>query len=192
MSRRYGRNQKRRHREQIASLSSDALVLTNACSTSVAKHAFALNKCKQLQATIEQLQAAIDHAIGTLGEGHIACPPAEREMPGQWIQSGIPMQLIPRPSLPDLLAISPDLDATDTVRVHILHRLLVNVDTSAWSDSFHAHATLHGRRVGYSMSKQSIEVLSCDQLSRLLTTEIAPDLAKGLAKALKRPPLYEE
>ncbi|TYK70262.1 hypothetical protein FSY45_24670 [Comamonas sp. Z1] len=182
MARRYGRNQKRRHREQIAHLSERVESLVIVCGTSETKQKFAYMK-------LQELQAVIDRAVDLLGEGHISLPPGNISVDAGLLESGAPLYYAPPPSLSfdRIENPSPTLSMQ-----HRLDQLLVGFEHAAWADSFHAYASVNGRRVGYAISRQSVERLNARALALTLEREIAPALAKHLAKALKLPPLHAD
>lgn len=179
MARRYGRNQKRRHREQIASLSERVDSLAMTCSTAETKRQFAYMQ-------IAELQAVIDRAVNLLGEGHILLPPGNIEVDPSHLMHGAPIYLDPLPRC--TLDWMEDPSPTPKLsKVHRLDQLLVEFDYSKWEDSFHANASINGQQVGYLISRQSIERLNARALAITLERQIAPNLANALAKALKQP-----
>ena len=181
MARRYGRNQKRRHREQIAHLSGRVESLAIVCSTSETKQQLAHMKLKELQ-------AVIDRAVDLLGEGHISLPPGNISVDAGLLESGAPLYYAPPPSL----SFDRMEDPSPTLSMHRLDQLLVGFEHAAWAESFHAYASVNGRRVGYAISRQSVERLNARALALTLEREIAPALASRLAKALKLPPLHAD
>lgn len=183
MARRYGRNQKRRHREQIASLSERVDSLAMTYSTAETKRQLAYMK-------LDELQAVIDRAVDLLGEGHILLPAGNVAVDRGYLESGAPMYYVPRRSL----SLMPEVieDTAQKIKMHRLDQLLVGVEHSQWSETFHAYATLNGHRAGYGITRESIERLSASALANTLEREIAPALAKRLAQALKLPPLHAD
>ncbi|MEF9946796.1 MAG: hypothetical protein RR800_00385 [Comamonas sp.] len=176
MSRRYGRNQKRAHREQIKALHQVKECLTGSIQKS--------------QHELGQANAAIEHAIRVLGEYSIALPP--RIIPaGDGWRPGMPLQVADPFELNDF-ALDSINDMSPTVKFHVLHSLLASVHTEDWSDAIHAEISLYGQVVSYGIDKTGIDRLSTRALEDTLSGAIAPKLARAMAKAIKRPPLYVE
>lgn len=176
MARRYGRNQKRAHREQIKALHQVKECLTGSIQTA--------------QEQVYQANQAIEHAISVLGEYSIALPPRIIPARDNW-EPGMPLKVadpfeLNDFSLDSIQAMSP------TIKVHTLHSLLSGVETKDWSDAIHARISLYGHVVSYGINKAAIERLSTRALEETLRREIAPKLARGIAKAIKRPPLHAD
>lgn len=180
MARRYGRNQKRRHREQIASLSERVDSLAMTCSTAETKRKFAYMK-------LDELQAVIDRAVDLLGEGHILLPPRNIEVDPSHLKHGAPIYFDPPQRCTLDWMEDPSPTTLKLSKVHRLDQLLVGLNYSKWEDSFHANASINGQQVGYLISRQSIERLNARALAITLERQIAPNLANALAQVLKQP-----
>lgn len=172
MSRRYGRQQRRKHREQIAALDKRAEWFE--------KQAFEATRNASL--AIDDMKAVVAHATRILGENHVALPPQEKEVSG-----GFPQMMAFREREPYRIRWTSDTIA-NTIRIltAMLDRLEFGVTHDNLRGDVHFYAALHGKRIGYVISDLAIARMSRESLGAMLTQEIAARIGNDLAEALKK------
>lgn len=190
MSKRYGRNQKQRHRNLVA-------MLQAAVDQSGRELVQTRNTLKKTQ---QQLYEANDTLVtlrqilrGILPKGHIALPPDQR---GHLVdmQPGEPV-LVCEEEFSDIdfdleapIGATVSLQAMQTLAISVSHKLAEDpVYRTQQAGNLHCYLRM-GRtaEVCYGISNSAIEWLPKDVLARLLQQQITPLLGEKLAAELKR------
>lgn len=202
MSRRYGRNQKRRHRQLVAMLraavaqSGDELVLTR---NTLKRTRQKLDQADESMARLlAQAKESLDMLRKILPNGHIALPP---DQPGTSVDVSPGEPVLVREEEfwggLDLPGFDPGPSIAMTVSLQAMQTLAIRVDQQLQEDpvfrkqqSGYLHCYLRMGRTAelcYGISTNAIEWLTEEALARLLHRQITPLLAEKLAAALKNP-----
>lgn len=170
MSRRFGRNQKRRMREQAATLQT-------------ALH-YADRAVQNYKTESDQLRKAIDTARYALGD-HIALPPRFAGDHPHPLGGSFDREAVRRLSLDEFRSLA-DSGHQQALRLARMHTLIAQVrKENRHSDLIHLRMKLDNGDVVYCISEDAIARSSSDVLEDLLTNQIAPALARELTRFLK-------
>lgn len=186
MSRRFGRNQRRRAREALASAQAEAVRMTVA-------YEMAKGLAEHQGRTISELKAILREATDIAGRMCIAFPVDESirvewpKPPTRWqakherVQAHVPMTLEQCMALPD-----DDIQAmTAAMPVEHLPVLLTYIEPDALHRQVHARVQYSDNAVGYAIGEKSIALLTRQELERRIYSFIAPDIARHLSHELK-------
>lgn len=165
MSRRYGRNQKRRAAAEIAELK-DRIVELNYGIT------LANALSRQLAVDKAKLQSQLDYVVRTLGPNFIGLPAPEAafKVTEEVRRRGDFRMLVP---------------GSDEIAT--MHLLSVEDSDDDVRNQIHLRVRLAERDVGYAISKQAIWATPADILARRLADELAPAFVTSLRAHGARP-----
>lgn len=175
MSARFGRNKRRRAREELAAEQKQGYHLRAA-----------LEQDRQLLAHRgRQLQAMQDYAIeiaNIVGEASVIAG-GPKELKGEFdrwraIEYAHPMPIRYAETVSDFLDIP--------FRREVLRILNIEKVADQLSMMTHFVVTLSDKKAAYTLSDQAIWNMPADALENLLTTRIAPELARHLVAQLRR------
>ncbi len=176
MSRRYGRNQKRRAREEIARLhdvveqKSEALTM----QTELARH---------IRERKDEIQAEIDTAKDMLVTGCVLLEPASMEIGGPVRDQVIVPLMPPMPSLSQLMSCAMPMEAV--IHTMPLDVLLTQAVVDQYADALHFHVKFAEGRWSYAISRRAIDGMTRQQLAKRLSRELAHKMAddmKGIVR----------
>lgn len=172
MSKRFGRNQKRRMREQEAALH-EALARDGALLAHVSEQK-------------RELEEVLGRARRILGD-HVALPPELRgDHPhplGGDFDIPIPERLTPLSPSAAMPAIEPM--SLRIARMHHLLSWIEDGDHQHDPSAIHLRVRLDSGEVAYVISRKAIHSLSAAELQRTIFPQIAMELAGHLARGLK-------
>lgn len=165
MSRRYGRNQKRAHRQRIANL----------------EEAYAREQhlLAYIRNQLDALRVEVEDAKRELGQDHFAFQP--RTVPDPGSRNGVfrlPVLEDPRPYL------NADLSRMTLTHLvfHVLELEATRDRRAAFSDRLHLHVALADGRVQYSITEGALASISNERFIR----EVSRSLAQQLTVELRR------
>jgi hypothetical protein len=168
MSKRFGRNQKRRMREKVSEL-----------EQALKRDGALLHHALDQRRAIEQ---AMDRARRILGS-NVALPP---EVCGN---HPYPLGGDFTASIHDPVPLLPATtgDATTSFRLERMHQLLSRIEEGGSFDerAIHFRVRLDSGHVGYAISRAAIERLSASELQQTILPMIAHELSRHLAAGLK-------
>lgn len=178
MSRRFGRNQKRRMREAIVAAESQAAALRVACEMNDGL----LRKVTREKA---RLESVLDDARDRLRDMHIALPPSRLEGDG-WFER-MAVVRVPDPRRPTDFILRSDRQIPTEFKVHELERLIVRVKQSEdrRPPVLHCVVELAGKAAGYAISAEAWHQIGEHSLRDVLAPEISKALTRELVGTLK-------
>ena len=169
MSRRYGRNQKRAHRQRIAEL----------------EEAYTREQdlLAYLRNQLDGLRAEVEDAKRELGADFIAFHPQTMHDPGSWDGSFRMPRLTEPPCYPgsDLSRLS-----LSYLVFHVLELNAVREDSAVFSDWLHINVALADGRVRYSLTESALAAISDERLVREVTRSLAQQLTVELRRLYPR------
>lgn len=179
MSRRYGRNQRRRARERIAELEQQGANLNRALAMD-----------RALMAKMRERNRALGEIIDVVREelpNHPLLPVDERARDcsgmAQAVHRGEPARVfVPKP----MPAFSAEVSALvmDTERLYAeVVALLADTDLSAMRNEVHMRVRLGREVVAYAISTAALQTMNPERLQDVLQREIAGALARSLVEA---------
>lgn len=166
MSKRYGRNQKRKARERIASLQ-ETLVMEAALRAS-------------LQRDRARLQSVLDRALRVLPRLTTALPPQDLTTRLRETTSSFQMSA-QRPVPQDVL------NRDSTTQIETLHILLTHIEAAPQPDrlgrAMHCRVQLRDGRWAYAISDEALATMPPEDLERDLMLELAQQFAREFREA---------
>ncbi len=159
---RFGRNQKRRMREQVAQLQQGMAM----------DRALLADQRSRLDGLREEIRAA-----KRIAGAHAVLFSPERV---HWEIEA--RQVVRRPvvgSVPRGFIGDPMKETFETVDLDVM---LADAQITDWERRVHLQVTFRDSRVGYAITRQALEGIPKDELVRMLTREMAPMLAQQIAK----------
>jgi len=169
MSRRYGRNQKRAHRQRIAELEK---------AYTREQHLLAY-----LRNQLDGLRAEVEDAKRELGADFIAFQPQTMHDPGIMDGSFRMAHLTDPPCYPG--ADLSKLSLTSLV-FHVLELNAVREGSAVFSDRLHINVALADGRVRYSITESALAAISDERLVREVTRSLAQQLTVELRRLYPR------
>lgn len=180
MSRRFGRTQKRRMREAVATAESQAASMRVACE---------MNDDLLRKVTREKarLESVLDDARDRLRDMHIALPPSRVRVSGDWGFERMAVVRVPDPMRPTEFILRSDLQVPMDIKVHELQRLIVRVQQSEdrRQPVLHCIVEVAGKAAGYAISAEAFRQIREHSLCDMLAPEISKALTRELVSALK-------
>ncbi len=167
MSRRFGRNQRRRLREELAA----AQTAKDRFETAWHREAGLLRHVSDKRQEAEERLLEIYEMLPALC---MLAPPKRREV--QSLDTPFYAVAPPR-GRPDL---------GDTVPIVALHAVSAAVDEDLLRHSLHATLTCKGEKVAYAVTEEALYGMGEQQLVRLVERQIAPLLTKALIECLRK------
>lgn len=170
MSKRFGRNQKRRMREQVANL-----------REALARDGALLQYVSEQKRELEEAMARARRILGN----HVALPP---ELHGDHPHPlGGDFNVAPL-EIPSLLSVDDSGVWAEPTAVSIerMHQLLAWIEDHGHDTrAIHFRVSLDSGEAAYVISRRAIERLSAAELQRTIAPQIALELAGHLARAVK-------
>lgn len=172
MSRRYGRNQRRRAREALA-----AMTQANAMNAGL------LRQVSDDKAALLDVLAAAREILGN----HPALPPVELGNHPHPLGGDFDLPVPDRIGF-DMMASDPGLLEPLSFRIARMHQLLARVDVDKLRGEIHCHVLLDSGHAAYAISRDALYSLKLhpQRLADMLTREIAPKLGRMLAQVVTR------
>lgn len=173
MSRRFGRNQRRRALEEQARLiadlnkASDALALTTGLAIKRG------HRVSQLEAEIQRAKAMLPSGSALFGPAAIADSGERRDR--IYLGSAPPF---------DLSVSSGEAEPPHRMEVVPLDMLLTDVVRDSVSRHLHARVQFAGEELVYGITRQALDDMPVDQLRERLSKELARQFSGALIKAL--------
>lgn len=171
MSRRYGRNQRRRAREALA-----AMTQANAMNAGL---------LRQVSDDKAALLAVLAAARAILGN-HPALPPEEIGNHPHPLGGDFDYPVRQTLGLEWLL----DLAQSEPVFIQVarMHQLLARVDVDKLKGEIHCHVLLDSGHAAYAISRDALHSMKRhpERLAHMLTREIAPKLGRMLAQVVTK------
>ncbi len=179
MSRRYGRNQRRRARERIAELEQQGADLHRARALD-----------QRLLASMTERNSGLVEILDLVRKelpSHPLLPVDERPRDfsgmAQAVQRGEPVRAFISQPVPAFLSQESAL-VMDTERLHAeVVALLADTDLSAMRNEVHMRVRLGREVVAYAISTSALQTMDPERLQDLLQREIAGALARSLVEA---------
>lgn len=174
MSRRYGRNQRRRSRERIAELEQDHAAQTQAHAMDRALLARAGERNRALAEIIDQVREELpNHPLLPVDRR----PEYDFSSIGQQIQRGHPLRVPLRSPAPTFLGHASAVSMDADLLYAEMAVLLAGTDFSAVRGQVHMSVRLGREAVAYAISTQALMTMDPGRLESILTREIARALA---------------
>lgn len=179
MSRRFGRNQRRRMREELASKDTRVAQLDSGLAMSNGL----LRKTSQDISMLRDAIKGISQRVGHMAMLECEAEPFEganldyRRMRKFYLEV---------PKMYDVRSYEPAMiDTMSALHVarEVMHVLDVDTLRDRMSQQLHCRVYFDGHEIGYSMSEQAIRGYGAEALAR----KIAPEIARALAEKIKRP-----
>jgi len=185
MSRRFGRNQRRRAREALAAAQADTARMTRA-------YDMAKGLAQHLGERKRALEDELNEAKDIAGRLSVLFPATEFHQGGDpsrarqaardiGLAVDVPELVRERMSVVDSLP----LEAYDTFRRQRLPVLLSEVRPDAMNLAVHARITFADKTSGYAISALSLQAMSRREIEERVFHVIAPDLARHITAQLK-------
>lgn len=174
MSRRFGRNQKRRMRAEVAAANAETALHAAVARDNAAQRAAAQDQAAELR------QELIDIGL-RLGRYAIAAG-VPHKFDADWLERGhgwfrmhVPQ---PYPSVPSYGAVAP---TTIQVSYEIMRLLEIESVRAPMSRDLHCRVAFDRHAIGYAMSDHALRNMTAKEIER----HIAPQIARMLALELK-------
>ena len=187
MSRRFGRNQRRRAREQAAALTLENLALSEKASKFEAAHRLESELVRFQSRRIDELQKILQRVRACLPRNHASLPPETRA--DQNLDPRRPHRLeLRHTGLYRNLGgpMDPVMEAYDTVRAVEAYAVLMSKREIPYSDPFcrmlHFRAEFDGLETAYRITADAMKNMPIDELIEMLSGEMARhlvDLVRG-------------
>lgn len=174
MSRRFGRNQRRRMREELAkseAVACDAI----AVAARRGKHAENLaSEAAELRAMIEDIAGRVGCYAITAGE---PC-----NFDADWLERGQGrFQMSAQPAMASIASFGSAMDATMAIHDETMRLLEVEAVRAPMSRDMHCRVTFDKHVIGYAMSDHALHNMTAREIER----RIAPEIARLMAHELK-------
>lgn len=171
MSKRFGRNQRRRAREALAAEVARVEALEHARTMDAGLLAKQGRSLEELRARLAEVAYLVGH--GSIIAGH------PTELTGGF--DG--MRVVPKKPLAPFEMRG---DVLEAVTCEVLRLLEVDVVRDRFARWMHFRVQLSNARAAYGITESAIHGMPVDAIERLLLPQIAADLARLLAQELKR------
>ena len=163
MSRRFGRNQRRRLREEVESAKADAARFEAASTMNQALAAHMREELKEFRCAFEEIREC-------LGPHHILLGKAQPSQGRNFIE----------PSL-----LGHEITSDSKLRIVTVGIVEVAVRRDDVRRAIHAKLERDGVAVIYSLSDEAVNLLSPAQLELVIYKEVAPSIVKGFVREIK-------
>lgn len=170
MSKRFGRNQRRRAREEIARLGEAYQRESQLAAYQYEQRRKAEDEIARAKSRAARLSLIFDPTTTETSSA--------RNHRCQWMLAMVP-------ELPSLVSSGDDFPLSVALRKVPLELLVSSVRSDVMREAVHARIAFSGREVCYGISRLAVESLPRHDLAGLLAKEIAPPMARLLADELK-------
>lgn len=181
MSRRFGRNQKRHMREQIAQAEQRTASMTQAaaqCQVALANQSALLRETSDQLRAHKEFFAEFTSMVGKYAIMAGIEPRFMKNIPTapQWrMPAHQPSPIFSAPSNASMMS-------KTKIHAEVMELMDVDVVRNQFTDKLHVRGTLADGRVGYAISRAALYSMTVDELVR----QIAPELARALAQSIKQ------